>query len=289
MCMSRIGVVIPTLNAGSQFHKLLEQIDSQTCPLACKLILDSSSTDDTREVAAQHGFEVMLIRRKDFNHGQTRALAFSHLNGQVDLLIYITQDILLAGTESFQYLADALDNNMDAGAAYGRQLPHLGASPSAQLQRMFNYPEDKCIKSFADRERLGIKTAFLSDSFAAYRCSALESVGSFPRVIACEDMYVGAKMLLQGYKIVYEPLARVYHSHDYTWKENFQRYYDTGVFHKQESWINATFGGNEKEGIRMLQYQLKAAYMMGGWKLVLESFGDNCVRYLAYRCGKLWG
>ena len=89
--MSRIGVVIPTLNAGSQFHKLLEQIDSQTCPLACKLILDSSSTDDTREVAAQHGFEVMLIRRKDFNHGQTRALAFSYLNEQVDFLIVTAQ------------------------------------------------------------------------------------------------------------------------------------------------------------------------------------------------------
>ena len=65
----------------------------------------------------------------------------------------------------------------------------------------------------ADREALGIKTAFLSDSFAAYRCDALADVGGFPDVPACEDMYVGAKLLQAGYTIVYAAEAQVYHSH----------------------------------------------------------------------------
>ena len=129
----------------------------------------------------------------------------------------------------------------------------------------------------------------MSNSFAAYRCSALDSVGGFPEVVACEDMYVGAKLLMRGYMLAYEPAAMVYHSHDYDWRGNFHRYYDTGVFHKQQPWINKTFGGNEKEGIRMLKYQLRAAHQLGGWKVVAGLLWDSCVRYVAYCCGKIFG
>jgi len=287
--MGRIGVVIPTLNAGSQFHRLMDQIDTQTCSVTRKLVLDSSSDDDTREIARKHGFEVMLIPRNQFNHGGTRNRAFFYLKEQVDILIYITQDVQLADNSSFQRLAEALDGIAEAGAAYGRQLPQVGASPGARLQRLFNYPAEGFIKSFADKDRLGIKTAFLSNSFAAYRCSALVSIGGFSEVVACEDMCAGAKMLMKGYSIVYEPTARVYHSHEYNWRENFNRYYDTGAFHKQQPWIDQTFGSSEKEGIRMLQYQLKVAHQLGGWAVVIGLLWDNCIRYAAYRCGKLFG
>lgn len=287
--MSKIGIVIPTLNAGGQFHKLMEQIDSQTCHIAHKLVIDSSSTDETRLIAEQHGFAVVVIPEEEFNHGKTRNQAFSYMKDRVDILIYITQDVLFVDDFSLQYLVESLERHQQAGAAYGRQLPQPGASPGAQLQRMFNYPADGCVKSFEDRSRKGIKTAFLSNSFAAYQCSVLEAIGGFTEVVACEDMYAGAKMLLQGYTIVYEPAARVYHSHEYGWRENFNRYYDTGVFHKMQPWIRQTFGENEREGMRMVRYQMKEAHRLGGWKVAAGLLWDNCIRYAAYCCGRLFG
>lgn len=287
--MSRVGIVIPTWNAGRQFHRLMEQLDTQSCPLARRLVIDSSSVDGTQELSRAHGFEVLAISRDEFNHGKTRQQAFAYLQDEVDIIIYLTQDVLLTDADSLQYLVTALEQDPQAGAVYGRQLPHSGASAGARLQRAFNYPEHSVKKTFADRARMGIKTAFLSDSFAAYRCAALDAVGGFPEVAACEDMYVGAKMLMAGYTLLYEAEARVYHSHEYSWRENFHRYYVTGVFHKQQSWIRQVFGGSEGEGLRLLRYQLREARRLGGWLTAVGLLWDNGIRYAAYCLGKWFG
>lgn len=287
--MYRVGVVIPTLNAGPDFQDLLEQIGQQDCPLVRRLVIDSGSEDTTPSQARQYGFEVLSIERRQFNHGGTRQMAFERMKNDVDLVFFITQDIRLYDKDSFSHLVEAF-GNPEIGAAYGRQLPFPGASVSASLLRQFNYPAESCVKSLEDRKSLGIKTAFLSDSFAAYRCDALAAVGGFPqKVVVCEDMYVAAKLLLAGYKIAYAAEARVYHSHEYGWKENFWRYYLTGVFHKQEAWIADTFGASEKEGLWLLRYQLQKAYEAGGWQSIGAMLLDDVVKYAAFRWGKIRG
>lgn len=287
--MNRIGIVIPTLDAGEQFPKLLEQLMRQSCQVERCLVVDSSSEDGTREAAVAHGCEVLSIDRREFNHGRTRQQAFIYLQDSVDILVYITQDILFASDDSLERLVQALENQADAGAAYGRQLPHSGASLEARLQREFNYPPQRRVKSMADCEVLGIKTAFLSDSFAAYRCDALVAVGGFPDVPACEDMYVGAKLLQAGYTLVYAAEAQVYHSHEYGLWENFHRYYLTGAFQRQQAWIGRLFGKSEGEGIRLLRYQFFTAWREQGCWVACQILRDICVRYMAYRLGKLFG
>ena len=39
-----------------------------------------------------------------------------------------------------------------------------------------------------------------------------------------------------------------YHSHNYTFFEEFKRYFDVGVFHEKESWILEEFGQASGEG-----------------------------------------
>ena len=48
------GLIIPTLNAGTQFRTLLEQINAQKLPTR-KLIVDSESTDYTAAAAIRIG------------------------------------------------------------------------------------------------------------------------------------------------------------------------------------------------------------------------------------------
>ena len=60
------GLIIPTLNAGGQFRKLLEQLAAQSLPTK-KLIVDSESTDATTELAKNFGLEVLTIPRRTFH------------------------------------------------------------------------------------------------------------------------------------------------------------------------------------------------------------------------------
>ena len=191
------GLIIPTLNAGEQFRKLLVGLAAQTLPTK-KLIVDSESTDATIELAKNFGLEVLTIPRRTFNHGATRQLALERLL-PLDVVIFLTQDVLLRDEQSLAKLVKIFGEDKSVGMSYGRQLPHVNATNEAKFLRAFNYPPENQLRSFDDRKRFGIKTAFASNSFAAYRVEALQSVGGFPsNVPLSEDMYVAAKNVRCG-------------------------------------------------------------------------------------------
>ena len=107
-------------------------------------------------------------------------------------------------------------------------------------------------------ERLGFKSIFFSDSFGAYRRSALMSVGGFsPDVIFGEDTLVVARMHRAGWKTVYVADAAVRHSHAYSIAEEFRRYFDIGVLHARENWLVEQFGSASGEGRRFVISELK--------------------------------
>lgn len=282
--MLQIGIIIPTLNAGAQFVKLLDSIAMQQVNLTRKLIIDSGSTDTTISLAEKYQYEVMSIDKAKFNHGGTRQRGIDYLKN-IDIAIFLTQDVLVHDASSISKLIAAF-GDAKVGAAYGRQLPHSGASPLAAQARLFNYPRVSQYKSYADKTKLGIKTAFMSDSFAAYRISSLEAVGGFPRrVIIGEDMYVAAKMLMQGYQIAYTADACVYHSHEYTFWQELRRYFDTGVFQQQEPWIRAEFGEAEGEGLRLVKEQLSYLVNNNCIHAIPKAILANAAKLIGYRLG----
>ena len=279
------GLIIPTLNAGEQFQKLLEQISAQSLPIR-KLIVDSESTDGTADLAKSFGLEVLTIPRKTFNHGATRQLALEKLL-PLDVIIFLTQDVLLHDDESLARLVEIFSEDSTVGMSYGRQLPHADATNEAAILRAFNYPPESQLRSFDDRKIYGLKTAFASNSFAAYRVSALKSVGGFPsKVPLCEDMYVAAKMLLDGWKIFYAAEAQVYHSHNYTAAQEFRRYVQIGKFHAQESWIRETFGSAEGAGKKFVLMKLSKLAKKNPLDCVGAIFRD-AAKFLGYRIGRL--
>ncbi|MBQ4495629.1 MAG: rhamnosyltransferase, partial [Selenomonadaceae bacterium] len=150
-----------------------------------------------------------------------------------------------------------------------------------------NYPAESQLRSFDDRKLYGLKTAFASNSFAAYRVAALQRVGGFPsKVPLCEDMYVAAKMLLDGWKIFYAAAAQVYHSHNYTAAQEFRRYVQIGKFHAQESWIRETFGSAEGAGKKFVLMKLSMLAKKNPLDCVGAIFRD-AAKFLGYRIGRL--
>jgi rhamnosyltransferase len=280
-----LAVVIPTLNAGDSWNAWLAAFGSQSCSVDYVLVVDSSSTDQTAILAEKSGYDVLTIQRQEFNHGTTRQLAADNF-ASADIIVYMTQDALLADADAVRNLVAAFDD-LQVGAAYGRQLPHKDAKPIGAHARLYNYPDISAVRSSSDIARLGLKAAFLSNSFSAYRKSALLAVGGFPaNNIFGEDAYVASKMILSGWKIAYMANAKVYHSHDYSMVQEFKRYFDIGVFHAHEPWLRSEFGGAEGEGKKFVISELKYLLKSAPW-LIPSAMARTGLKYMGYRLGML--
>ena len=282
--MYKVAIVIPTCNAGREFVRLLAEIAQQSLPIAYKLVIDSSSMDGTVDVARKYGWQVRCIPRAEFSHGGTRQMAVEFLPKDIEIVVFLTQDVRLPDRYSLEKLVGSFVDCRVA-AAYGRQLPHEGASIYAAVDREFNYPAVSRIKSMADSRELGIKTAFLSDSFAAYRVQDLRKAGGFPKINICEDMYVAGKLLLAGKRIAYVAEATARHSHEPKLKDMWHRYRDMGRFQKDNPWIRESFGRAGGEGRRLVRYQLGRIYKEKGIAGVLKLLAFDIVKFAAYKLG----
>jgi len=280
--MKTISIIIPTLNGGQELKALFPLITNRADVEV--IIIDSNSDDDTIEVALSYGAKVMQIEREEFNHGGTRNFAAKEAQG--DILIFMTQDALLYDEHSIDELVKVFDHE-NIAIAYGRQLPHHDAKAFGSFARLFNYSDESLIKAMKDKQKYGLKTVFMSNSFAAYRRDVLKKVGGFPtNVILGEDMYVASKVVIAGYSIAYVSSAKVYHSHDYSIKQEFQRNFDIGVFHNKESWILKEFSNPEGEGIKLVLSEWKYLTDLRMPYLIPVSFIRNTAKLIGYKIGK---
>jgi len=280
----KFGLVVPTLNAGNVWKSWLEALNRQSVQPSKCLVIDSSSEDSTVNLALDHGFDVMIIKREDFSHGGTRQVGVERLLNFVDVLVFLTQDAVLADSRSLERLLSAFKDPTVA-AAYGRQLPHPTSGVFGAHARLFNYGTKSHIRTLSDRADMGLKACFLSDSFAAYRIKDLEDVGGFPRSAQFgEDMWVAAKLLLANKSICYVAESKVYHSHDYGIKDEFDRYREVGRFHAENPWLLESFGSANGEGKRFVFSELKYLFQRAP-HLLPWAFIRTLSKYLGYNVG----
>ena len=278
-------LVLLTRNPGQLFDGWADAFNNLNGKPDLVSVVDSSSTDGTQNKVKQAGFSITVIDQVDFNHGSTRQQSVEN-NLEYEFVVFVTQDAILSTPESLENLLSAFDDDSVA-AVCGRQLPRLKADHIEAHARMYNYPEESSIKTFEDRKAIGVKAAFLSNSFAAYRVSALNEVGGFPDdVIFGEDMYVAARLLKAGYKIAYAGDACVYHSHNYSLLQEFKRYFDMGVFHAREPWIRQEFGSAEGEGVKFIRSEINYLLRHAFWR-VPEALLRTLFRYAGFRLGLL--
>jgi rhamnosyltransferase len=277
-------LIVLTRNPGLLWHSWLNSVLSQVINVKV-LVIDSSSTDGTDFTVLPAHWQYYKLKVQDFNHGGTRALALQHVSLNTDVVVFMTQDALLATPDALQKLLIAF-TDPTVGCAYGRQFPHADATPVAAHARTFNYPAASRIVSMDDQPQQGLKTCFLSNSFAAYRLTDLLAVGSFPAdVILGEDMFVAARMLMAGKRVAYVAQACVYHSHNYTLVQEFRRYFDTGVFHARSPWMLKVFGEAGGEGLRFVRSELNFLWHYApGW--MPAAIARTLAKWLGYQLGR---
>lgn len=228
----KVSVVIPTLNAGPEFEKLLKNISAQEGDFDHEiLVVDSGSMDGTDELARHYGAVVYRIRKQEFNHGATRNLGISLARGEYVALT--VQDAVPLDGWWLVTMVENLEKDERVAGVYGRQIPHPGSSALTRV-----LANSLASASLERREQFAGGT----DQYRALPPMKRRRLAAFDNVSSClrrsvweelpfektnfgEDIRWGKKVVEAGYKTVYEPRSAVFHSHERGAMYDVRRYY----------------------------------------------------------------
>ena len=280
----KISVIIPTLNAEKYISKLVEKLNNQTVKPSEIVIVDSESNDKTVEICKKYdNVRVIVIKRKDFDHGKTRDMALKTCKS--DFILFMTQDAVPNNELYIENLLKPFDDE-NVAIASGRHIAREDASPIEKLVREYNYPAQSCVRSKSDIAEHGIKTYFFSDVCSAYRRDIYEKLGGFEYPLkTSEDMFFAAKVINNGYKAAYAADAEVIHSHNFTLKEQYKRNYILGYELKRHKDLLGNVSENS-EGIKLVKYVSAKLLKQGKILHFVRFVFDCCARKLGNICGK---
>lgn len=279
-----VSIIIPVLNAEREIGNLLDTIKKQAYPISEIIVVDSGSEDRTVEICRKaESVHLIEIERKDFDHGRTRDMAFRESKGEV--VVFLTQDAIPANEHFLERLIAPLEDPKVA-VSTGRQIPKKNATKMEKLVRLFNYPSDSNIRSKEDIPQLGIKTFFCSDVCAAYKRHVYLKLGGFDYPIRTnEDMFFAAKAINAGYSVAYVGDAEVFHSHNFTLKQQYKRNYIQG-YEIEKHRIALNNVEQKSEGIKLVKFVSKELLKHGELFSFIHFGLDCCARLMGSRAGR---
>lgn len=278
-----ISIIIPTRNAEQYMDKLITKLINQTIKPKEIIIIDTASKDKTRKICERFD-TVKFIQIKDgeFDHGGTRNIAAKEASG--DVLVFMTQD---AEPENKYFLEEITKKLGEDGivASYGRQIARNDATVLEKFARDFNYSNTELIKSRGDIDKLGIKAFFMTNVCSAFITKEFWKIGTFPeKTILNEDMIISSKFILSGKKIHYAANARVIHSHNYTYIQQFKRNFDIAVSLVDYNEI-LKYAKSESEGVKYVKEAIKHLIKIRKIYLIPHLIIDSGFRFIGYKAG----
>jgi rhamnosyltransferase len=223
-----ISVVIPVKNGGADLERCLAGIAMQRIDEEVEVIVvDSGSHDGSPARARATGARVYEIPAEEFGHGRTRNLGVELSQG--DLVAFTSQDAVADGGLWLARLAAAARSGPDVAGAYGRQLPHPDARPPERFFLDFLYGPEPRLQRLDPAGDLTFEVTLFSNVNAAIPRAILERFPFRDDLTMSEDQEWSRRVLREGYGLVYEPGAAVRHSHAYTMRTAFRRFFDSGV------------------------------------------------------------
>lgn len=279
-----VSLIIPTLNAESEIEQLIDTLLGQSRVPDEIILVDSSSEDRTAEIASSYREVVVeVINRRDFDHGLTRDRALRQSSG--DIVCFMTQDAIPANETFVEHLIEPILNDPSIAISSGRQLPKADARRFEQLVRAFNYTDESSVRSMDDVPMLGIKAYFTTDVCAAYRRNAYLGLGGFGQTDINEDMLMAAKAVNAGWKVAYAADAEVYHSHNLTVRQQYERNFAIGRFLERNAEL-LTCVSEVGEGGKLARYVASTLVKEGNLTELLAFAADCAARFAGNRAGR---
>jgi len=214
--MPRVSIVIRTKNEEQYLQQTLNMIFAQKFQDFEVIIIDSGSTDKTLEIAEKYNVRIKKIRPREFSYGY--ALNLGAEMSKAKYIVNLSAHAIPANVEWLNHLLAGFDiaasSGFEIGGVYGRQLPLPDANPLVIRD---------CQACYGEQRKIQINDYFFSNVNAMILRALWEKVPFDESLPYCEDWAWAKQVQSLGYAIVYEPRAAVYHSHNESLRQVFNR------------------------------------------------------------------
>lgn len=277
-----IDIICPLYNAFNYIENLHISLLKQKKVVIneIKYIL-TESKDQTEQYLIDNDIKYEKIKKSEFSHSLVREKAA--MSSESDILVFITQDIIIED-ELWLYNLIKDINDKDIVASYSRQLTKY--NNLEKYTRESNYPDKDIIKSKNDIDKYGLKTFFFSDASSAISTKVYKKLKGYDgkNLPISEDMYIAYKIIMNGYKIKYCCNSIVYHSHNFSLKQIYDRYKLTGKFFKDNNYLDKY--GTTGSGASLAKYILKRIIEEKRFSLLFRYPFDMAARFIGMKVGK---
>lgn len=278
----KIDIICPLYNAEKYIENLNRTLKMQKKVELNKIrYILTESNDNTEEYLINNEIEYSKISKKEFSHSLSREM--EAFKSTADIIVFVTQDIVIEDEFWLYYLTKDIGKDKIA-ATYSRQISKY--NNIEKYTREKNYPEKSFVKSKDDIENLGLKTFFSSDASAAIKRDVFVELNGYDnkRLPISEDMYFTYKLIMNGYRVKYCADSVVYHSHNFTLKEIYDRYKLTGKFFKENNYLDQY--GTTGSGANLAKYVLKRIIQEHRFGLLIRYPFDMAARLIGMKVGK---
>ncbi|MGD2077916.1 MAG: glycosyltransferase family 2 protein, partial [Chloroflexota bacterium] len=212
---SRVSIIIPNWNGCQHLATCLSSLRSQSFTDHEVILVDNDSSDQSVSYVQQNFPEVKVIVL-DKNRGFTGACNAGYARSQGDYIVLLNNDTE-AEKEWLAELVEAFEQDKTVGSVMGKimlfdQRDHFHSA--GDYYRIDGVPGNRGVWQ-EDRGQYDHQEYVFSacGAAAAYRRSMLEEIGFLDErfYFSCEDVDVGWRAHLAGWRVLYVPSAIVYH------------------------------------------------------------------------------
>jgi rhamnosyltransferase len=288
--MIEIDIVCPIYKDSQTLEDLVKsfsaQKDVKINNIVFPVTLSHTEEDDViRDIIKRYNITSFELEKEQFSHSLTREKAIKEYCSS-KIVVMISQDIKLTDENVFYNLV----KDIDSGETVYNFAKQICTNKSIEKYiRAKNYPSESYYVTNSDVEKMKFMAYFASDACSAYNRDIFISVGGYGGydIMMSEDALYSKIILEAGYKKKYCADAIVEHSHKYTLKQLYKRYYDTGVFQSQITFFKDT--KMEGAGMALAMYVLKQALKHFDIPVLFRWLPDMTARYLGIKKGKKVG
>jgi hypothetical protein len=211
--MPRASIVIPTWNGATLLRAALRSLAGQTLQDFETIVVDNGSTDGTTAMLRSEFSHVRIIEF-DRNEGFAAAANAGIRASRGEFVLLMNNDVEAAAAWVAS-LAEALEAHPDVGMCASRMLSYADRSMIDSAGDRLGLFAWSIGHAEPDGPQFDVPRYVFSAcaGAAAYRRAVIESAGCFDeRFFAyLEDIDLGARIQLAGWKCLYVPEAVVYH------------------------------------------------------------------------------
>lgn len=210
----KASIIIRTYNEERFLGDVLEAIDAQeTGDMGWEVILvDSGSTDRTRDIAETHGCRILHISKEEFTFGRSLNIGCAAATGE--FLVFLSGHCVPAEKSWLVNLVKPLKDHQCV-YSYGRQMGNEHSKFSER--QLFN-------KYYPEVSQMPQQGFFCNNANAALKYEVWEVNHFNEELTGLEDMELAKRLVDRGYNIGYVAEAPIYHIHEETWRQVHRRY-----------------------------------------------------------------